>query len=151
MARTSSRSPGPTSPRTIPTGVPGAGDSAGETMRAMVRTVLIVDDHEGFRATARALLQADGFDVIGDVADGEAAIAAARRLQPDVVLLDIQLPGLDGFAVAEVLAATDPAPAVVLISSRGGDAFRRRLATSPACGFIAKAELSGECLTSLLT
>lgn len=117
----------------------------------MPRSVLIVDDHDGFRATARALLEADGFDVIGDAADGDAAIVAARRLRPDVVLLDVQLPGLDGFAVAEVLAAADQAPAIVLISSRGGDAFRRRLATSPAIGFIAKAELSGECLTSLLT
>ncbi len=118
-------------------------------MSAMSRTVLIVDDHDGFRATARALLEADGFDVIGEAADGEAAVTSARRLRPDVVLLDVQLPGLDGFAVAEQLAA-DPAPAVVLISSRGADAFRRRLAGSPARGFIAKAELSGPCLASLL-
>ena len=74
----------------------------------MPRTVLIVDDHDGFRATARALLEADGFDVIGEAADGEAAVASARRLRPDVVLLDVQLPGLDGFAVAERLAAADP-------------------------------------------
>jgi len=66
------------------------------------------------------------------------------------VLLDVQLPGPDGFAVAERLAAADSPPAVVLISSRGPDAFRRRLARSPACGFITKAELSGECLASLL-
>jgi DNA-binding NarL/FixJ family response regulator len=115
-------------------------------MTAMPRTVLIVDDHDGFRAMARALLDADGFDVIGEAADGEAAVTSARRLRPDVVLLDVQLPGLDGFAVA----AADPAPAVVLISSRGVDAFRRRLADSPALGFIAKAELSGACLASLL-
>jgi DNA-binding NarL/FixJ family response regulator len=119
-------------------------------MTAMPRTVLIVDDHDGFRATARSLLEADGFDVIGEAADGEAAVTSARRLRPDVVLLAIQLPGLDGFAVAERLAAADPAPAVVLISSRGPDAFRRRLAGSPALGFIAKAELSGACLASLL-
>jgi DNA-binding NarL/FixJ family response regulator len=63
------------------------------------------------------------------------------------VLLDIQLPGMDGFAVAEQLGGE---MAVVLISSRGAEVFRRRLARSPARGFIAKAELSGECLASLL-
>ena len=116
----------------------------------MLRTVLIVDDHDGFRAGARALLEADGFQVLGEAADGEAAVEAARRLRPDVVLLDIQLPGLVGFAVAERLAAgTDP-PVVVLISSRGEHAYRRRLARSPARGFISKGEFSGECLASLL-
>src|SRR4051812_13961335 len=120
-------------------------------MGAVRGTVLIVDDHAGFRAGARALLAADGFDVVGEAADGEAAVQAVHRLQPDIVLLDIQLPGLDGFAVAERLAGDSHRPAVVLISSRDVSAFRRRLATSPARGFIAKGELSGECLASLLS
>jgi DNA-binding NarL/FixJ family response regulator len=115
------------------------------------RTVLIVDDHAGFRAGARALLTADGFEVVGEAADGEAALEAARRLRPAIVLLDIQLPGLDGFAVADRLAGQPDPPAVVLISSRGAGTFRRRLASSPARGFLAKAELSGECLSSLLS
>jgi DNA-binding NarL/FixJ family response regulator len=119
-------------------------------MNAMLRTVLIVDDHAGYRGGARALLESDGLEVVGEAADGESAIEAAHRLRPDVVLLDVQLPGPDGFAVAERLAATSHPPAIVLISSRGADAFRRRLASSPARGFIAKAELSGECLASLL-
>ena len=72
------------------------------------------------------------------------------RLRPQVVLLDVQLPGMDGFAVAERLAAEPAAPAVVLISSRGRGAFRSRLAATPARGFITKAEFSGECLSSLL-
>jgi DNA-binding NarL/FixJ family response regulator len=119
-------------------------------MGPMLRTVLIVDDHDGFRAGARELLEADGFQILGEAADGESAVEAARRLRPDVVLLDIQLPGLDGFTVAERLAAgTDP-PVVVLISSRGEQAYRRRLASSPARGFISKGEFSGECLASLL-
>jgi DNA-binding NarL/FixJ family response regulator len=113
-------------------------------------TVLIVDDHARFRAGARALLEADGFDVLGEAADGESAVEQARRLRPQVVLLDVQLPGLDGFAVAERLAAEPAAPAVVLISSRGRGAYRGRLEATPARGFITKAEFSGECLTSLL-
>ena len=73
-------------------------------------TVLIVDDHEGFRQSARALLEAEGFAVVGDAADGAAAVAEVARLRPDVVLLDVQLPDLDGFAVAGRLAAA-PRPA----------------------------------------
>jgi DNA-binding NarL/FixJ family response regulator len=114
-------------------------------------TVLIVDDHAGFRAGARALLEAEGFEVLGEAADGEAAVEQARRLRPQVVLLDVQLPGIDGFAVAERLAAEPAAPAVVLISSRGAGAFRGRLEATRARGFITKAEFSGECLSSLLT
>jgi DNA-binding NarL/FixJ family response regulator len=114
-------------------------------------TVLIVDDHAGFRASARALLEADGFDVLGEAADGESAVEQARRLHPQVVLLDVQLPGMDGFAVAERLAAEPTAPTTVLISSRGRGAFRSRLDATPARGFITKSEFSGECLSSLLT
>jgi DNA-binding NarL/FixJ family response regulator len=113
-------------------------------------TVLIVDDHQGFRQGARAMLEADGFDVLGEAADGRGALEQARRLHPQVVLLDVQLPGLDGFAVAEELAATADAPAVVLVSSRGAQAYRARLALTSARGFITKEELSGECLASLL-
>jgi DNA-binding NarL/FixJ family response regulator len=119
-------------------------------MGSMAWTVLIVDDHAGFRAGARALLEAEGFDVLGEAADGQSAVEQACRLRPQVVLLDVQLPGMDGFAVAERLAAEPAAPAVVLISSRGQGAFRNRLEATPARGFITKAEFSGECLTSLL-
>jgi DNA-binding NarL/FixJ family response regulator len=117
---------------------------------SMSRTVLIVDDHAAFRARARALLHDDGFDVVGEAGDGEAAVEAARRLRPQIVLLDVRLPGIDGFEVAERLAAGPEPPAVVLISSRGASTYRQRLRGSPATGFIAKAELSGERLSSLL-
>jgi DNA-binding NarL/FixJ family response regulator len=119
-------------------------------MRVMRRTVLIVDDHAGFRQRARELLEEDGFEVVGEADDGESALEASSRLRPDVVLLDIQMPGLDGFSVADRIAAQRPAPAVVLISSRTAATYRRRLKTSPARGFIAKAELSPECLRALL-
>jgi DNA-binding NarL/FixJ family response regulator len=115
------------------------------------RTVLIVDDHDGFRAGARALLEADGFEVVGEAADGAAALEAVRRLRPQVVLLDVQLPGIDGFEVAERLATEVDPPAVVLISSRERHAYRRQLAASRVRGFIAKGELSGECLTGLVS
>jgi DNA-binding NarL/FixJ family response regulator len=116
----------------------------------MRRSVLIVDDHAGFRASARALLAADGFDVVAEAADGAEAIGAAAQARPDVVLLDVQLPGRDGFAVAEAIAAGPRPPLVVLISSREDVARDPRLRTTPARGFIPKSRLSGEALTSLL-
>jgi DNA-binding NarL/FixJ family response regulator len=117
----------------------------------MVRTVLIVDDHSGFRSFARALLEADGFDVIGEAADGASALAAAARLRPALVLLDIQLPDLDGFEVAERLAhQSESPPVVVLISTRAASSYRHRLANSPALGFVAKSELAGAILSALL-
>jgi DNA-binding response OmpR family regulator len=115
-------------------------------------TLLIVDDDADFRAEAAALLEADGFRVVGEVPDGQTALEAARRIRPEVVLLDIQLPGLDGFAVADSLAAGDEPPIVVLTSSRPAEAFRSRLRVAPSVrGFITKADLSGECLSGLLT
>ena len=119
-------------------------------MSTVAWTVLIVDDHAGFRAGARALLEDEGFEILGEAGDGESALEQARRLRPQVVLLDIQMPGMDGFAVAESLAAEPSAPAVVLVSCRGRGAYRSRLESTPARGFITKAEFSGECLSSLL-
>lgn len=116
----------------------------------MRRTVLIVDDHEGFRASARALLEAEGFEVIGEASDGPGAIESVALLRPGVVLLDIQLPGLDGLAVAEQLAAGLDPPAVVLTSSRDPAAYGLRLGVSSARGFIPKSKLSGEALLALV-
>jgi DNA-binding NarL/FixJ family response regulator len=114
------------------------------------RTVLIVDDHDEFRTSARALLEADGFAVVGEAADGAEAIEAVAALKPSVVLLDVQLPGPDGLVVAESIAAGPEAPDVVLISSRAAAAYGPRLGRSPARGFIPKSELSGEALADLL-
>ena len=114
-------------------------------------TVLIVDDHEAFRQSASALLEAEGFAVLGEAADGGAAIVECERLRPDVVLLDIQLPDLDGFTVAERLAAAREPPAVVLISSREAESYGPRLDAAAAQGFISKRELSGAALAALIS
>jgi DNA-binding NarL/FixJ family response regulator len=114
-------------------------------------TVLIVDDHEGFRQAARALLEASGFNVVGEAADGESALAEVERLFPGLVLLDVQLPDLDGFQVAAQLEEGSNPPAVVLISTRAEASYRPRLAGSSARGFIAKGDLSGEAVAELLS
>jgi DNA-binding NarL/FixJ family response regulator len=120
------------------------------TMGIVRPTLLIVDDHAAFRASARALLEADGFEVIGEVTDGVEAVQAVETLQPMIVLLDIQLIGVDGLAVAERLAQLSHPPAVVLISSRDAKAYGARLTKAPARGFISKSELSGNGIRALI-
>ena len=116
----------------------------------MPKTVLIVDDHPAFRLSARRLLEAEGFDVVAEAGDGMTGLRAARDLRPDVVLLDIQLPDLDGFDVASRLTSQDGAPAVVLTSSRDGHDFGGLIVRSGARGFVPKAELSGDAISALL-
>jgi DNA-binding NarL/FixJ family response regulator len=113
-------------------------------------SILIVDDHPSFRATARALLQEEGYTVIGEAHDGASALIAARELQPDVVLLDVQLPDTDGFAVAAELTGGDRPPIVVLTSSRDRSDFGPLIEDSGARGFIPKAELCGRELAAIL-
>jgi DNA-binding NarL/FixJ family response regulator len=114
------------------------------------RSVLIVDDHASFRGAARALLQGDGFEVVGESEDVAGALAAVARLRPAIVLLDVGLPDGDGFEVAELLARSDDPPVVILISSRELAWYRGRLAESSARGFIAKGELSAAAVEALV-
>jgi CheY-like chemotaxis protein len=114
-------------------------------------TILVVDDHPGFRATARRMLEGDGWTVIGEAEDGASALIAVSELRPDVVLLDIGLPDVDGFGVAERLASRGGGgPAIVLVSSRDRGSYGGRLAASPALGFVAKDDLNGPGLRALL-
>ena len=115
-----------------------------------MRTIVVVDDHPTFRATACALLEAEGFVVVGEAADGLSALEVIERLAPDVVLLDVQLPDIDGFEVAARVAAFDSPPVIVLTSSRDARDFGSLIADSGARGFIEKAELSGEAMAALI-
>lgn len=116
----------------------------------MRHTVLVVDDHAEFRTSARALLEADGFDVVGEAGTGVEALDAVGRLSPDVVLLDVRLPDRDGISVAESMASLPDSPLVVLVSSRDGAAYGARLTDAPVRGFLAKSDLSGASLRRLL-
>jgi DNA-binding NarL/FixJ family response regulator len=117
-----------------------------------VTTVVIVDDHPSFRSTARVLLESEGFDVVGEAADGASALEAAEALHPDVMLVDVHLPDINGFKVAATLTKNGltPTPAVVMTSSRDARDFGPLVELSGARGFIPKAELSGDTLTALL-
>ena len=121
------------------------------TICHMSRTVLIVDDHPSFRASARAVLESEGFDVIGEAADGTSALEAVDALAPDVVVLDVQLPDMSGFDVcAELERRNGATPEVVLVSSRDLSDYGELVTASCACGFVPKGELSGERVAALL-
>jgi DNA-binding NarL/FixJ family response regulator len=116
----------------------------------MTRTVLIVDDHETFRSFARALLESEGFEVIGEAEDGTSGVEAVEALAPDLVVLDVQLPDITGFQVLERLRADGVPTAVVLTSSRDASSYGDQVDSSGAVGFIPKAELSGQAIRALL-
>jgi DNA-binding NarL/FixJ family response regulator len=115
----------------------------------MRRRVLIVDDHPSFRRFAKKLLERAGFCVVGEAEDGASALAASRSLRPELVLLDVLLPDMSGFAVAEALAGDACQPRVLLVSSRSASELGPALAESPAAGFLTKSELTAEALAAI--
>jgi DNA-binding NarL/FixJ family response regulator len=116
----------------------------------MGKTVLIVDDHDGFRASAREVLELEGFEVVGEAADAASAVVATRELRPDVVLLDVQLPDIDGVELSRQIEAENGGTEIVLISSRDVSYLAGALADCPACGFISKSDLSGAAIRDLI-
>jgi DNA-binding NarL/FixJ family response regulator len=113
-------------------------------------TVLIVDDHPSFRASARTLLESEGYEVVGEAENAVEALRSVRELKPDLVLLDVQLPDLDGFEVCARLRFFHDSPLVVLTSSRDGSDYGRCIAECGASGFVPKADLSGATIAALL-
>lgn len=116
----------------------------------MAARILIVDDHAGFRSQARVLLEAGGYEVVGEAGDAASALAAVRELHPQIVLLDVQLPDRDGFSVADEIGRDDGAPRIVFISSREAADYGTRLARGTGDGFIHKPELSSRRLAELV-
>jgi DNA-binding NarL/FixJ family response regulator len=114
-------------------------------------SVLIVDDHPRFRATARRALECDGWTVIGEAQDGSEALAQTARLTPDLVLLDIGLPDISGLQVAQRLHDAQPQVAVVLTSTQDAGDFAELAAAHGAKGFLPKADVSGPALDGLLS
>jgi DNA-binding NarL/FixJ family response regulator len=116
----------------------------------MSRSILIVDDHDLFRKAVRAVLTAEGFRVLAEAGSGAAALAAARELRPEIALVDIQLPDIDGFRVAEDLSKGPDAPVVILISIREAYEYAGRVEKAPVAGFLPKRLLTGSAIRALL-
>jgi DNA-binding NarL/FixJ family response regulator len=114
------------------------------------RSVLLVDDHAGFRAEARAMLEADDYAVIGEAATGAAALSEATRLRPDIVLLDVGLPDGSGIDLVGPIRSVTPGTIVILISSRRASDYGDRLAQSTADAFLDKAALTPDALHDVL-
>ncbi len=112
----------------------------------MAVQVLIVDDQEPFRLAARLVVEAtDGFDVVGEVETGEASVEAAQSLSPDLILMDVNLPGISGLEATQRILAQDRArrPVVVLVLSTYEAAeYAPRAAEAGAAGFIPKSEFT---------
>jgi DNA-binding NarL/FixJ family response regulator len=115
------------------------------------RTVLVVDDHPSFRASARAMLESAGFEVVGEAVDGASAIDAIERLDPGLVLVDVQLPDMTGFALCDEICCREGSiPEVILVSSRDRCDYGELVSSSAARGFVPKGELSGDVIDELL-
>ena len=109
----------------------------------MAVKVLIVDDQEAFRAAARQVLWAmDGFEIIGEVSTGEASVEASRRLFPDLVLMDVNLPGIDGLEASRRIRAERSDVVVLLLSTYDREDFASRIKSSGASAFIPKESFS---------
>jgi DNA-binding NarL/FixJ family response regulator len=121
-----------------------------ENQEPMSITVLVVDDHPSFRASARRLLESEGYRVVGEAADGASAVARARELRPQLALVDVYLPDIDGFEVASRLSALDDPPAIVLISSHARSELEALVPGSGARGFLPKNEISSKSLEEFL-
>jgi len=137
-------------PRTDVVVAPSRDGVAGAYLRAMAVRVLIVDDLEPFRGAARLIIEATpGFEVAGEVGSGEASLETARAIKPDLVLMDINLPGIDGVEAGRRIVADAPSTVVVLVSTRDGDDVGSIVADSGAAAYLAKARLSPESLRTV--
>ena len=121
-----------------------------ESIQSALPTMLIVDDSEAFRVQARSMFEAEGFTVVAEADDVSSALVAWEAMRPQLVLLDVNLPDGDGFALVDLLEADNARPLVVLTSSRDVGTYRRRLERTRALGFIVKDELSGAAVRALI-
>jgi DNA-binding NarL/FixJ family response regulator len=112
---------------------------------------MLVDDNDQYLETAARVLRSQGIDVIAVASDATTALALARSLRLDVVLVDVELGADDGLELVRDIGALTAAPATILISTHSEEELGEALAESPAIGFVPKSRLSGACVRHLLS
>lgn len=111
--------------------------------------ILIVDDFEQWRNAVNSILRGDpGIEVVGECSDGLDAVAKTRALEPDLVLLDIQLPGMDGFAAAQLITDIYPETKILFMSANGSLELLRK-ALKIGAGFVAKSDAACDLLPTI--
>ena len=114
--------------------------------------VLIVDDHPVVRSGLRALLQSTpGFDVVGEAGDGRQAVSIAADTQPDVIVMDLYLPEMDGVAATKEIMRHQPAPAILMLTMADDDASLVDALQAGARGYILKGSQPSELLHAIQT
>jgi two-component system nitrate/nitrite response regulator NarL len=111
--------------------------------------VLIVDDHEALRAGVRSVLESRGIEVCGEAANGQEALNMALRLRPDLVILDITMPVLDGFSAAREIHKRFPSVGILLLSMHESASMVNVAKSSGASGYVAKSEGIGRILKAV--
>jgi DNA-binding NarL/FixJ family response regulator len=115
----------------------------------MPRRILIVDDHPSFRSTARMLFESEGYEVVGEAADGAEAIGLAQALQPDIVLLDVAMPQVNGLEALPRIKAERPETKIIMVTVHDEDAYRRAAAERGADAFLLKKTLTTTLLPTI--
>ena len=112
----------------------------------MTPRVLLADDHADFRRAARTVVQAAGFEVVGEATSGEEALELVERLRPNLVLMDIRMPGMGGIAATRMLAARRPQTTTILLSTYAVEDLPPQTLTCGAAGYVPKAEFGPRAL-----
>lgn len=109
--------------------------------------VLIVDDQKPFREASHMVVEmTDGFEVVGEAENGEEAVAMASDLRPDLVLMDVQMPGIDGLEATRRIMQLDPSPRVLVMSTHESGSYEEPALAAGAIAFIPKSEFSMDAL-----
>ena len=116
-----------------------------------MKTVMIADDHPIFRAGLRQIVEAEGYQVVAEAGDGETCISSAKMCEPDVVIIDLAMPGMDGYKTLNWLVENLPDTVCVVVSMHSSNVFAKKAKEMGARAFVAKEDAATEIRNALIT